>query len=330
MPASAKPKLLVVELWGVGDLAIATPFLSAAAKKFDVTLLAKASAFEMQKCFWPEVKVVPFTAPWTAFRGKYHFWNWNWRELFALRKKLRAGQFDFGLSARPDPRDHPLLKFLGVKKRLGFPAKGSGIFLTQPLAAPEPTAHRYEFWRVAGQALGLELPARENFILPPRTGRQTVMVHSGARLPARIWPLAYYKLLVRNLREAGHVVQVVCDPDQQNQWQRFGETTVASPRTLAELFSQFDRAAVFIGNCSGPGHLAAISGVPTFTFFGPSLPERFLPLHPQAEFLEDKSCVYKPCKDYCHFSSPRCLENIAVENAWPHVQAFVQKHSGRK
>jgi heptosyltransferase-2/heptosyltransferase-3 len=93
---------------------------------------------------------------------------------------------------------------------------------------------------------------------------------------------------------------------------------------LGELFGLFDRAAVFIGNCSGPGHLAAISGVPTFTFFGPSLPEWFAPLHPQAQWLEDKSCPYKPCKDYCHFSTPRCLENITVESAWPRVLAFVK------
>ena len=319
-----KPKLLVVELWGVGDLAIGTPFLRAAAERFEVTLLAKPHALELQPQFWPGVRVIPFVAPWTVFRGKYRFWHWPWKEMFNLRQKLSAENFKFGLSARPDPRDHWLLKFLGAKDRLGFPRLGSSIFLTNPQTDPKPTAHRYEFWCVAGKALGIELPPREKFILPSRNGRQLVLVHSGARLPARIWPLKNYKSLVRRLREAGYTVQVVCDPDQQSQWHKFGESAVASPRTLAELFSILDRAAVFIGNCSGPGHLAATSGVPTFTFFGPSLPEWFAPLHPQAEWLEDKSCPYKPCKDYCHFSSPRCLENITEENAWPRIKAFVQ------
>jgi hypothetical protein len=36
-----KSKLLIIELWGLGDLVIATPFLRAAAEQFDVTLLAK-------------------------------------------------------------------------------------------------------------------------------------------------------------------------------------------------------------------------------------------------------------------------------------------------
>jgi len=322
-----KPKLLVVELWGVGDLAIATPFLRAASERFAVTLLAKSHALELQRRFWPEVRVIPFVAPWTAFRGKYHLWRWPWRELFDLRRNLRAENFEFGLSARWDSRDHLMLKFLGIKNRLGFPLLGSSVFLTGPLKAPGPTAHRFEFWRIAGKAIGIELPPREKMVLPPRNGRQLVLVHSGARLPARIWPLAFYTSLVRHLREAGHPVQVVCDLDQQSQWLKFGETAVSSPQTLTELFSIIDRAAVFIGNCSGPGHLAAISGVPTFTFFGPSLSEWFAPLHPQAEWLEDNSCRFKPCKDYCHFSSPRCLENIAEESAWPRVKAFVQSHT---
>ena len=42
---------LVIELWGIGDLAIATPFLQAATAKYDVTLLAKPHALDLQKTF---------------------------------------------------------------------------------------------------------------------------------------------------------------------------------------------------------------------------------------------------------------------------------------
>jgi hypothetical protein len=63
-----------------------------------------------------------------------------------------------------------------------------------------------------------------------------------------------------------------------------------------------DRAGAFIGNDSGPGHLAAFCGVPTFTLFGPQLPEWFAPLHPGSEWLEGKACPYKPCSDYCRYA----------------------------
>lgn len=50
-----KPKLLVVELWGLGDLVIATPFLRAAAERYEVTLLAKPYAQELQARLWAGV-----------------------------------------------------------------------------------------------------------------------------------------------------------------------------------------------------------------------------------------------------------------------------------
>src|ERR1039457_6248745 len=73
-----KPKLLVVELWGLGDLVIATPFLRAASEKFEVTLLAKPYAAELQQRFWPGVHVEPFAVPWTMTRNKYNLLDWPW------------------------------------------------------------------------------------------------------------------------------------------------------------------------------------------------------------------------------------------------------------
>jgi ADP-heptose:LPS heptosyltransferase len=321
-----KPKLLVVELWGVGDLAIATPFLRAAAERFEVTLLAKPHALELQPRFWPKVRVIPFVAPWTVFRGKYRLWFWPWREIFALRRKLRAENFEFGFSARWDPRDHWLLKFFSAKKRFGFPRLGSGIFLTNPLTAPEPTAHRYEFWHIAGKAIGVELPSRQQIVLPTHLSCNLVLVHSGAGQSVRVWPLENYRTLVRRLRENGRAVQVVCDANQRAWWLQAGESQVTTPKSLTELIAWLDQADVFIGNDSGPGHLAAVSGVPTFTFFGPQLSESFAPIHPQAEWIDGLPCPYKPCKDNCRFPTPRCLWNITEESAWPRVKAFVQSH----
>jgi ADP-heptose:LPS heptosyltransferase len=323
---SLKPKLLVIELWGLGDLAIATPFLRAAAERFSVTLLAKPHAQELKPRFWPEVAVVTCNAPWTAFRGKYRLGAWPWRELFALRNKLAAEQFDFAVSARADPRDQLLMYTVGAERRLGFPRAGSAMFLTDPLDQPRVSQHRYEFWRRAAKGLGMVLPPREELSPPTCSGKQ-VLVHSGARLPARVWPLERYQTMVRRLRENGYAVQVACDAGQEAWWRQHGETVV-SPGTLAELFAVIDTARVFIGNCSGPGHLAAICGVPVFTIYGPSLPGLFLPLHPAAEFVEDHSCPFRPCRDYCRFEAPNCLLNLSEEPVWSRVGEFVARHVG--
>ena len=321
-----KPKLLIVELWGLGDLVIATPLLRAAAERFDVTLLAKPYALDLQRRLCPDVRVVPFVAPWTAFKNKYRLWQWPWREIVRLRHRLAGEDFASGLSARWDPRDHLLLKLAGVRNRIGFPRVGSRIFLTQPLSRPEPEAHRYESWRAVAGALNLELPPREKISIPPAPRRETALIHSGAGQPVRVWPLENYRRLAARLRRENIPVQIACDADQRDWWLRAGEDHVATPATVTELIALTDRAGVFIGNDSGPGHIAAFCGLPTFTFFGPQLPEWFAPLHPAAEWMEGRVCPYMPCSDYCRFPTPHCLWNIREEEVWARVEKFTAKH----
>ena len=324
--SKVKPKLLVIELWGLGDLVIATPFLRAAAEKYAVTLVAKPYALDLQVRLWPEVRVIPFVAPWTAFTNKYRFHQWPWRQILRLRKRLSAGRFDAGLSARWDPRDHFLLAMVRAKKRLGYSRVQSRLFLTQALNRPDPQAHRYEYWRVLAQALNFELPAREKILLPTtQTGRE-ILLHSGAGQPVRVWPVERYRQLAARLRAGGWRVQVACDPAQRDWWLRAGETSVATPETVAELLLLIDRAGVFVGNDSGPGHLAAFCGVPPLTIFGPQLPEWFAPLHPASRWLEGKACPYKPCSDYCRFLSPVCLDNITEDEVFLAVEKFATEH----
>jgi ADP-heptose:LPS heptosyltransferase len=324
-----KAKLLIVELWGLGDLVIATPFLRAASEKYDITLLAKPYALDLQPRLWPKVKTSPFNAPWTAFQKKYHVWRWPLREMFRVRQSLAAEHFDCGFSARYwDPRDYLLMMLIGIKERIGFPSLGSRFFLTRPLPPLDPALHRYESWRAAGKVLDIELPSREELPVPPPKNVETIVLHSGARLPARIWPLENWRKLALDLRKKNYTVQVACDADQESWWKAHGENDVACARTVSALFSVIDGARLLVGNCSGPGHLAAICGVPTFTIFGPSLTEWFAPLHPQAEWIEGKACPYKPCSDYCHFSRPFCIQDVTEEEVLPHVEQFIRKHSG--
>ena len=250
--------------------------------------------------------------------------------MLQLRQQLVAEKFDCGvsargLSARWDPRDHLILKLSGIQARLGFSRLKNHPYLTQNLPWPDPLAHRSEFWRMAGQALGLQLPAREQIIPPARKISSTVLIHSGARLSARVWSLENFQYLAARLRAKNIPVQIACDPDQSSWWQNHDEKAIC-PRNVTELFSLVDEAGIFIGNCSGPGHLAAICGVPTFTIYGPSLHEWFIPMHPAAEIFEGKSCPYKPCSDYCRYAKPFCLGDVKAAEVWPRVEQFAERH----
>jgi heptosyltransferase-2 len=176
-----------------------------------------------------------------------------------------------------------------------------------------------------GTALGFHLPTRELVIQPRVRPEREILIHTGAAQPVRVWPLDRFRSLVVRLRQQNYRVQVACDPDQQHWWGQAGEANAAAPRTMADLLALIDRAGAFIGNDSGPGHLAAFCGVPTFTLFGPQLPNWFAPLHPNAQWLEGKACPYKPCFDSCRFPTPFCLWNVSEEEVWTQVSQFVRR-----
>ncbi|MEI9959635.1 MAG: glycosyltransferase family 9 protein [Limisphaerales bacterium] len=248
-----KPKLLIVELWGVGDLVIATPFLRAASEHFDATLLAKPFALDLQPRFWPNIKIMAFTAPWTAFQRKYHLWRWPWLEIARLRRQLTKENFEFGLSARWDPRDHLLLSIFGAQARLGFPRAGSRVFLTQALTRPNPASHRFESWRAIASSLNIQLPPGNKIAQPIARGREIILVHTGAGQSVRVWPLERYQRLVARLRRENYQVQIACDADQRAWWLQAGEPKVATPATVKELLALTDNVGAFVGNDSGPG-----------------------------------------------------------------------------
>ena len=49
------------------------------------------------------------------------------------------------------------------------------------------------------------------------------------------------------------------------------------------------QVALFIGNDSGLGHMAAACNTPTLTVFGPGDPARYHPWHPRARRVESDS-----------------------------------------
>jgi ADP-heptose:LPS heptosyltransferase len=303
-PPPIAPRLLAVELWGLGDVALAIPFLRVAAAHARVTLLAKPHAAPLLARFAPGVEHVPLIAPWTAFAGKYRLHRWPWRELEQVRRRLRSERFETGVSARRDPRDHALLALAGARHRLGFARAGSLVFLTRALPPP-PRLHRAEHWAALARSLGWQIGTQAAKV--HATGSRHVVIHTGAGQPVRLWPRERFDLLAARLRAAGWQVTLLDD----------------STGPLENLLAKLASADRFIGNDSGPGHLAALLGVPTFTIFGPQLPELFAPQHPQAAWIEGAPCPYKPCFDSCHFAEPHCIRELGIDAVWTRLQTWL-------
>jgi len=124
-------------------------------------------------------------------------------------------------------------------------------------------------------------------------GRLTV-IHPGSGSPHKCWPPDSFLEFTRRLDAArgdGPRPRVIIGEVELEQWpaariDAFNAVAdLCRPQTLIELFDAYAGAARFIGNDSGPGHLAAITGIPTLTLFGPTDPAQWRPLGPTVTVL---------------------------------------------
>ena len=153
---------------------------------------------------------------------------------------------------------------------------------------PWPAAH------AAGEQILRSVRARGvGLARPAATAGQArpVIVHPGSGSPAKNWPPDRYLELIARLRDDGRDVRVLLGEVERERLPAVtvarleAAATIARPDTLETLSSELQGGSAFVGNDSGPGHLAAMVGVPTLSLFGPTDPARWSPLGPRVETL---------------------------------------------
>lgn len=340
-PAS-RPKLLVLEFWGLGDLTFSTPLLRVAVERFEVTLVGKAHARPLLAPSFPEIRFLTYDAPWSAYRDKYRLWKWHWGKLLALLVRLRRERFDAAISVRNDPRDHLVMWLVGARSRYGFPRRGSAAFLTHPLLRSRRKQHKVEDWRDLGRALGF---AEMNDAAPrlehgryrsERTdqllrgiARPLVCLHPGARIGVRRWPEKNFAYIVERMRrEFDFHLALIPDLDGYGVGLAPLADSVLPALSVGELVDVLGRAALLLGNDSGPGHIAASCGRPAIVVFGPTDPDWFRPWGEMHHLVIRDICPWRPCFDYCKFSEPYCMTKLLPEQAWPEIRQHLHQLIG--
>lgn len=337
MADAKRPKLLVLELWGLGDLTFSTPMLRSAVERYDVTLVGKKHARPLLAASFPSVRFLPYEAPWSAYRGKYRLWAWRWPLLIGLISRLRREQFTAAVSVRNDPRDHLLMALTGAKERYGFPWKTGARFLNRPVHRSRAKQHKVEDWRDLGTALGLPGMAdaqprldhsayrseKVDALLAAQraSGKPLVVLHPGARITVRRWPESHFAAIVQQLRaEFDFHLALIGDLDGYGSGLASLCDQVLPPLTVDELVDVLGRVDFLLCNDSGPGHLAASCGRPAFVVFGPTDPDWFRPWGEHHHLIIQDICPWRPCFDYCKFREPYCITKLLPETVWPGVR----------
>jgi len=118
----------------------------------------------------------------------------------------------------------------------------------------------------------------------PSSSPGPIILHPGSGSPEKCWPIESYLRLADAIHAGGRKCTFILGEVELERWpsQTIHRIEAAAqtnrPQSYVELFEQLRAATAFVGNDSGPGHLAAITGIPTLILFGPTDPAVWKPL----------------------------------------------------
>ena len=148
-----------------------------------------------------------------------------------------------------------------------------------------------------------------------------IAIHPGSPIAIKRWkPENFAELadwLINNKRAqilfigVNEEIQII----QKIQELMTGEShNIGGLTTLPQLASVLQQSKLFIGNDSGPMHLAAAVGVQTIGLFGPGNPNRFGPVGDKCHYIWKKQDC-PPCSgDVCQLGSEGCMGKITVQD----------------
>jgi len=151
-------------------------------------------------------------------------------------------------------------------------------------------------------------------------GMPFAAVFSGGARSTRHWPIENYIEVARYLRALGMGVCVVGGHQECADGERIHDGddlifNLAGQLGLLELEALLKQAAIYIGNDSGPSHLAAAVGVPCVVVFGPGDSERYCPRGKNTVQMVRHAVDCAPCYlEHCpHHTCMQSLQFDAVK-----------------
>ena len=165
-------------------------------------------------------------------------------------------------------------------------------------------------------------------------GRPIIGIHPGASAPARRWlPERFAMLADLLMDECGARVALLGGPGDQQLVEEVARQlrrpvlNLAGHTKLGELAAVIEKVDLFIGNDSGPAHLAAAVGTPSVAIFGPVDPERWRPLHHERHIAVRRPVACSPCGLSVCPIDHRCMRDMSVHHVLPAAIRMLEKRA---
>jgi heptosyltransferase-3 len=112
-----------------------------------------------------------------------------------------------------------------------------------------------------------EIPRASLYATSPETGDYAVL-HPFASQPGKAWSVQSFLQLAQHLQNSG--LNPVFIGGIQDDFSPFAGYRCLAGSPLDAVMNLMAGASLFVGNDSGPAHIAAAFGKPVIVFFGPS------------------------------------------------------------
>lgn len=345
---------LIVRLDAMGDLILTTPLfrdLKQSFPKSTITVvthhalrsLVEDNPFVDHVLTLPPVKKTPYMTDVRLL----------WAALKLFFGKIRKQHYDYAISPRWDADMHPanlLCLMAPARRTVGFADRaqirmdlpfwilGDMFDITVPGGG---VMHEVQRGRSVISALGgtcsnlgpeifsTDKHEREAVDLmqnaPPEALKLAVGI--GAQAPFRRWPLENFAQVIDKLGAYRSVyVAILCGPSEVEQASRLarmlhGPSCIITKTNLRVTASVLKQCAIFMGNDSGPAHLAAASGSAVVVISPHPVngdpnhansPIRFSPYCRQCIVLQP-DIIQSPCRTHCMGVAPHCILGVTPE-----------------
>ncbi|HTK30510.1 MAG TPA: glycosyltransferase family 9 protein [Candidatus Saccharimonadaceae bacterium] len=335
-------RLLALRPRALGDVVLITPALRA--------LLAGHPGATLEVVTEP--RYAPLLEP---LPGVAKIWplERSVRGTLALIAALRRRRFDLVVDFFGNPRTALIAAWCGAATSVGYALRGRGRAYRRAVprtalvldAAGRPRREHAAATHVrlalaaGGRADGLDprlAPhsadgARADELLARagvRAPEETVGLVAAGTWPAKTWPAVNAGRLARLVAEAGRDVLLLAGPGEDDVTDTVRRhapgVRVLPPCGVAELAAVIARLGAVVGTDSGPIHLAAAFGRPTFAWFGPTDPDTWAP-------RGDAHAVWRttlPCRGCDRTRCPHwnCMPELTAEAAATRVLAHLERH----
>ncbi|HLM99915.1 MAG TPA: glycosyltransferase family 9 protein [Bryobacteraceae bacterium] len=274
-------RIAVIRIRSMGDCILSTPALSILKRALPDAAIAVVVEDRFQALLEGNPDVSEVLGPeWSAVR--------KWRPDLCLN--LHGG----GSSTR-------ITALSGARFRAGFAhfryawMYNVRIPRAQEILGVDRKVHTAEHLAGAVFYLGaprVEIPRARLFAEKMRTpGRPYVVIHPLAAAADKSWPADRFTEVARYLEHAWKLEPVFIGGPGED-LSAFRNWRTVAGAALAEIKSLIAGASLFLGNDSGPAHMAAAFGIPVVVIFGSSDPVVWAPWCTPAEVLHGPGGIH--------------------------------------